>query len=127
MAKNWQDEAVVHAGDNVDVRSRCRHESSKNSTMDLHFYNSILFRSRVNFSAVSDIPPAVPEHFTTDHYCSILPSSSDNDILLSHLNSIVAEAWSSIDDDYKKYVTTPHHPFSDEMSTKTSMVSLNYE
>ena len=124
VAKQWQNLSVVHAGDNVDVRSHRRHESSSKSSMDMHFYNSITFKSRVNFSFLSDIPPVIPQQFTMDHLRSLLPASSDYELLIQQLSSIVAEEWSSVDSEFSKYIVTPQHQFSEETSTKSEMVSF---
>ena len=122
IAKNWENQSVAHAGDNVDVRSSRRHETSGSSTLDMHFYNNILFKSRVDLSTVSDVSPSIPAQFSVEHYRKILPTTTDYEVLLNQLEPIVAQAWSTMDTTFTKYTATPPHQYSNEMSTVTEMV-----
>ena len=53
-------ETVIHIGDNVDVRSQVRHESSGNSFHDVHMYNSMMVKARACVDALSDTPQKPP-------------------------------------------------------------------
>lgn len=125
VANTWKDEVVMHAGDNVDARSKRRHEASTGSTYDLHFYNNLLFRSRLDLSEVSDVAPALPSEFTADHVKLITPSVNDDIQLKQYLEPVVASSWSAVDPAYKDKCVTPSHEFTAAMTTKTQAVSVN--
>ena len=87
LASHWTGCDVFHIGDNVDLRTKFRHETSSGSTKDLHFYNNLMAKSRVDSTNVSDIPPELPESFSVQQLQSLIPSEDDVSCIIEHLHS----------------------------------------
>lgn len=124
LAAAWNDAYVTHVGDNVDVRSVRRYESSEGSVNDLHLYNNILLRSRLNLDGLSDQPPATRKSFTTQELQNIIPTSEDVTNLITDLTPIVAEHWAKFSDKFQSLSTRKDHQYCDSMTTKTEMVCI---
>ena len=56
----WREDQVVHAGDNLDIRSSARFEGGGSSGHDLHLYTNMLYKAGidvqdvVNFISISN-------------------------------------------------------------------------
>lgn len=123
LASRWTAAEVYHVGDNVDLRTLTRHESAGNSSVDCHFYNNLLVRSRLDSTEKSTTKPPLPPKFTEDHLQKLIPSYEDTQQLINDLKPIVASYLSHCDSDYLEISKRESHQYSEEMKKKTEMVS----
>ena len=121
---NWREQDVVHCGDNVDIRKKARYELAGRSGVDLHMYNNILYKTRVNVDTLSDIPPSVPSADEVDYSQFILDAEA-NKTLMGQLKPLVARSWSMSqdkDEHLKSCTSLPPHEYAAEMKLKSERV-----
>ena len=124
ILKSWTGPGITHVGDNVDIRSRRRHETADGSTYDLHFYNNVIFKPRLDYSSFADIPPQLPDEWNVSHLELLLPSTVDEEKLFQFLIPIVCDQWHHQYDCYKEYRNDGRHKYTPEMSQQSVMVCL---
>lgn len=114
----WSQE-VIHCGDNLDIRKAVRHELAGRSGHELHLYNNMLFKHRVDVSNLSDEPPTPPHSDKVD-FSLFLPCVKEQTDLKEHLQATINLVVSP------SAASTSTHTYSAEMKQKTHKVS-NYD
>ena len=123
---NWQGENLHHCGDNVDVLLKARYELQGKSTTDLHMYNNMLYRPRINLDHLSDVPPTVPE-LQAIPLSQFILNSAEQRLLLENLEHQVAMTWGKMDklsDPLRDLAVDKTHLYSQEMKCVTEKVWL---
>lgn len=125
LAAEWSGCDVSQVGDNVDLRAKTRYESAGDSTLDCHFYNNMLTKSRIDMSSLNDEKPTLPEVFTVDHCQQLIPSVADTEQLVDDLIPLVAKYLAPRDPKYDECAKREPHRYAEEMLKKTEIVSIH--
>ena len=123
--RNFSNSEVTHVGDNVDVRLKVRHELDSRSYHDLHMYNNMLYKARIQTDHLEDTPPAVPTNANSVDYSKFIPSQDDQTHLLSRLEPLIAKVWShvnAINKHASDLSVIPPHQYSAEMRCRSEKV-----
>ena len=121
----WQHEDVIHVGDNVDVRKSARHELGGVSHHDIHMYNNMLYKARINTSSLSDVPPALPSHAEEVDLTQFIPNAEEQLQLIARLSSLVGKTWgfiSALSSQVEHLNSLPQSKYSAEMAQKSEKV-----
>lgn len=121
----WTNDNVHHGGDNVDINLKARHELQGRSRIDLHMYNNLLYRPRINVDHLPDVPPSVPDQSNIS-LSQFIPNDKEQDQFLGKLKHQIMLSWTKVDavkDCLKSYPADDTHLYSAEMKTKTEKVS----
>lgn len=124
----WTNEETSHCGDNVDKRVKSRHETSSKSSLDLHMYNNLLYRSRIQVGHLSDIPPTQPDQVTDTDLSQFLPNTIEQEALKERVRSEISKSWSLMKElkDLCKGEDIAHD-YTPEMCTKTEKVKCEHK
>ena len=120
----WEGENLRHCGDYVDIRIRARHELGGRSGLDLHMYNNLLYRSRINVENLPDQPPAVPsvEEVSLNQF---IPNREEQNTMLKKLEPQVAKIWADVQElesSVESLAKDDHHAYMPQMKCKTEKV-----
>ena len=89
----WSGFKIV--GDNLDKTVKPRHMRSDNQNKSLHYFHSMAVKDRIDFSSLSDTPSKKSTPSLKSVTQSLLPTSTDNQILRKHftihISRILAE------------------------------------
>lgn len=122
--KNLADDVVIHAGDNLDVRSKVRFECSGLSYHDIHLYNNMVYKTRIQVESLSnDLPP---DFQTKDiDFAQFLLSSDEEAELLNLVVYNIMMSWKgSLSATKCNKVPKLKVKYSKEMASKTESVSF---
>ena len=118
----WADETTIHAGDNLDIRSKVRFESSGLSYHDVHLYYNMLYKARICVDHLSDEPKPSFDVATTD-YSQFLPSKDEQETLLKLMEYQILSVWKEVDPAMEDVVIEePFNEWNAEMKSKTEKV-----
>ena len=87
---------VVHIGDNVDKRLSARHESSSKTGKDFHFYNNMLYLTRIDTSHLSDVPPEGPKTVEEVDFTVFIPNETEQKTLIDRLHYVTCDVWKNV-------------------------------
>ena len=120
----WANDTVVHAGDNLDIRSKVRFESCGLSYHDVHLYNNMLYKARISVQHLSDEPKPPFDVATTD-YSQFLPNRDEQQAMLTLMEYQILCVWKELDPGMEDVaIQEPVNAWSAEMKTKTEKASL---
>ena len=117
-------------GDNIDKTIRTRYMCLDKRNASLHYFHSFAVHNRIDFPMLSDAPVDKTTLQCEEMAVSILPSTSDDQVLCSNLAILISRVLV----DHMKFfqlmfedVVERHikHQFYKEMSSKSIVVSFN--
>jgi L1 cell adhesion molecule like protein len=122
----WSGFKIV--GDNLDKTVKPRHMRSDHQNVSLHYFHSIAVTDRIDFSNLPDTPPAKPTPSLKSVSQSLLPTSTDNQILRKnftvHISRILAQNMPFISHTFSDVIDWHiSHQYSKEMARKSEVVS----
>ena len=125
-SSSWCGFKVV--GDNIDKNVHPRHESLDHRTQSLHYFNCYAVKDRCDLGSFSDLKP-LPDTCQVD-LTKLLPHREDLDEILANMTILAARVLTAHIDKFQKYqkLVPVHikHQYSQEMSSKSTVVSYNY-
>ena len=120
-------------GDNIDKNVKPRYlRSEGHQNRSLHYFHSYAVRERIDFSHLPDILPPSCMNSPQRVALSLLPSKEDDQVLrqmfVTHVSRVLCKYMSffkfSFEDVIQHHI---RHPFYDEMSAKSEVVSCKHE
>jgi L1 cell adhesion molecule like protein len=101
---------------------------SDHQNVSLHYFHSIAVTDRIDFSNLPDTPPAKPTPSLKSVSQSLLPTSTDNQILRKnftvHISRILAQNMPFISHTFSDVIDWHiSHQYSKEMARKSEVVS----
>ena len=118
---SWRNETVIHCGDNLDYRSSKRHESGGTSFHQVHLYNNMLYKSRINVDGLDRNEPSV--NLQDMDYSQFLLNKEEEEILLQNMAYHIADSWKATVSDTIS-LQQPSHAYPDEATRVTEKVKI---
>ena len=123
LMANWANETVIHVGDNLDIRAQVRYEGQGVSYHELHLYNNMVYKSRIDVNELSDDLPEV--QLDEIDYSQFILNADEEREMLSLMKYHILSNWKTHIDQSLK----PIEPFvkhASAMASKTEKVSGEY-
>ena len=122
MMKSWVGETTIHCGDNLDIQASKRHECGGSSYHDVHLYNNLIYKSRLNVDHLSDIGPTVNLGDDNDiDYSKFLLNKDEEMTLLNHMAYHIKCSWNTLIFESSSPEKPPHR-YPKEAKQKTEKV-----
>ena len=118
----WREDQVVHAGDNLDIRSSARFEGGGSSGHDLHLYTNMLYKARIDVSSLDDSTPIV--RWDDIDYSKFILNHAEESMLMNVMSYLVKTSWKTYIDPTLR-PDAPLNKYASEMATKTEKVSIS--
>lgn len=121
LMQNSANDTIIHAGDNLDIRTSSRFEGGGVSYHELHLYYSMIYKSRIDVDHLSRTIPAM-DLDSTD-YTQFLLSSAEENGLIQLMVQHVLSSWRLF---VSEHITVKDSPpkYPQEMASKTQKVSI---
>lgn len=119
ILKTWKTFTVIHCGDNLDIRTSQRYESAGSSHHEVHLYNNMIYKSRID---VEDLSTSKPQIKLEDvDYGKFLLNHLEESQLLQHMMFHIETSWKEVAN-IPLAPSKPSIKYPDECKEKTQKV-----